>query len=61
MAKKINPYDFVGFQFTKDCLLFGKKEKFFIRLGIVSWICILGIAALLFFFTYLINTLWQIK
>jgi hypothetical protein len=61
MAKKINPYDFVGFQFTKDCLLFGKKEMFFITLGIITWICIIGIVTVLFFLTYLINILWQIE
>lgn len=35
--KEINPYDFVKFSFIKDCLFFGKKERFFIVLGISTW------------------------
>jgi hypothetical protein len=31
--------------FVKDCLLFGKREWFFIRLGIATWICICGMIA----------------
>ena len=37
MRKNINPYDFVKFNFVKDCLFFGKKERFFIVLGVSTW------------------------
>lgn len=26
--------------FVKDCLLFGKREAFFVRLGVLTWLCI---------------------
>lgn len=31
--------------FVKDCLLFGKREWFFIRLGVATWLCIAAIIA----------------
>jgi hypothetical protein len=36
--RKFNEYDFVKFNFIKDCLLFGKKERFFIVLGVCTWL-----------------------
>lgn len=46
--KKINPYDFVKFNFIKDVLLFGNRE--FIMYGVLTWVALIG------FFTMLIIT-----
>lgn len=33
--------------FVKDCLLFGKREAYFIRLGVFTWLAIIAFAGLL--------------
>jgi len=45
--KPINPYNFVNFNFIKDVLLFGKREAYFIRLGVFTWIAIIVFVAML--------------
>ena len=38
---KINPYNFMKFSFVKDVLFFGKKERFFIVLGVSTWLILI--------------------
>lgn len=51
---RINPYNFMKFNFVKDCLLFGIKERFYIVLGLLTWLCIIGIVAIPTFLTIII-------
>lgn len=43
--------------FVKDCLFFGKREIFFIRLGVLTWICICALIATPIVITILILNL----
>lgn len=44
----------IKFRFVKDCLLFGKKERFFVLLGVGTWFCICGLIATPIIITILI-------
>ena len=52
--RKFNEYDFVKFDFVKDVLLFGKREAYFIRLGVFTWLAIIGFVTLLIITSVLI-------
>jgi hypothetical protein len=46
--------------FLKDCFLFGRTNLSNIVFGVLSWICVAGIAVLLAVIMNLILMLWQI-
>lgn len=50
--RKINPYDFVKFNFIKDVLLFGNRE--FTMYGMLTWVALIGFFSMLIITSVLI-------